>query len=596
MGLAAMNKILQTHSERAGMKALLMMNGILLALLAFFSLVTVYSSDDYWYSTFWDNGWKHYLEMLNFHYESFNGRTLVHVLAQLVLHFGGWAFALVCCGLCVTSAWSVTKASGLECCGFRAVLFVVLIGIFSMPLEMFNQGLLWVSAFCNYLFPVSMTCLLILAVKAESRWAFLLAFLCGASTEQMGLAAAAMCAAYTVLALRRRCGVLRPTLCMLLAIGGVMTIFLSPATRLRAQQKVPLDSLEKIFELLRKDILVEAELLTANPAPVLVMLAVLCLGALLLWNRAGLKWPAVLSAVGCAALTAGSFGSELVCLAGYGAGFVALVILGWMLMTRDCEAVGAMILTAMAAAAVMLPTDTVEPRVMLPVYLLLLLAVGCLLAMQLPQVERIAIPAAAALAVTLVITAPAVRGYWHNYQIDMQNKAYAREDADAAFIRYCIDYDMDYTWTKAFSDGYFRSKYTESIGLPETTPIRFISKHTMMTPIYGGDTELAMLPFRREDGTVFFPLRDVVEAMGGTLDWFGGRMVVKLRGTEFELWAPEEDMLKVTWTDEHGDAREVRCMRCMYSGSMYCDGDIFSEAFGIPIQWDAQSGAYLIAQ
>ena len=266
------------------------------------------------------------------------------------------------------------------------------------------------------------------------------------------------------------------------------------------------------------------------------------------------------------------------------------------ILQRECEAVGAMILTAMAAAAVMLPTDTVEPRVTLPVYLLLLLAVGCLLTMQLPQVERIAIPAAAALAVTLVITAPAVRGYWHNYQIDMRNKAYAREDVDATFIRYCIDYDMDYTWTKAFSDGYFRYKYAESIGLPETTPIRFISKHTLMTPIYGGDTELAMLPILGDDGTVFFPLRDVVEAMGGTLDWFGSRMVVKLRGEEFELWAPDEDMLKVTWTDEHGDAREVRGMRCMYNGSMYCDGDIFSEAFGIPIQWDAQSGAYLIAQ
>ena len=121
-----MNKTLHTRSEKAGMKALLLMNGILLALLAYFSLVTVYSSDDYWYSTFWDNGWKHYLELLHFHYESFNGRTLVHILAQLVLHFGGWAFALVCCGLCVTSAWTVTKAAGLERGRFRAVLFVVL--------------------------------------------------------------------------------------------------------------------------------------------------------------------------------------------------------------------------------------------------------------------------------------------------------------------------------------------------------------------------------------------------------------------------------------------------------------------------------------
>lgn len=591
-----MNKTLQTHSEKVGMKALLLMNGILLALLAFFSLVTVYSSDDYWYSTFWDNGWKHYLELLEFHYESFNGRTLVHILAQLVLHFGGWAFALVCCGLCVISAWSASKASGLGCGKFRAVLFVVLIGIFCMPLEMFNQGLLWVSAFCNYLFPVSMACLLILAVKGQSRWAFLLAFLCGATTEQMGLAAVAMCATYTVLALMRRRDMLRPTLCMLLTIGGVLTIFLSPATRLRAQQKVPLDNLEAILELLGKDILLEAELLTANPAPVVVMLAVLCLGSLLLWGKAGLKWPAVMSAVGCVALTSGSFGSDLVCLVGYVVGFAVLGILGWMLLTRGCEAVGAMILTALAAAAVMLPTDTVVPRVMFPVYLLLLLAAGCLLVMQLPQVERMAVPAAVALVVTIVLAIPAVRGYWYNYQIDARNKAYAREDAQTPFVRYCLDYDMDYTWTKADFDGYFRSKYAQSIGLPETTPIRFFSDHAPIEPVYCGDVELALLSVCGEDGTVFFPLRDVIEIMGGTLDWYGSRMTLKFNGTEYAMLRSGEDALHVTWTDAHGAERKAQGVCMIHCGSTFCDSTLFVEGLGFAIQWDEQGGYYRITK
>lgn len=595
-GETRMNGTLHTRSERAGRNALLWMNGVLLALLAYFSLVTVYSSDDYWYSTFWDNGWRNYLELMEFHYRSFNGRTLVHVLAHVILHFGGWFFALVCCGLCVTSAWLAAKADGLERGRFRALLFVVLIGIFSMPLDMFNQGMMWVSAFCNYLFPVTLACLLILALERGSRWVFLPAFLCGASTEQMGLAAVALCGVYTVLALVRRRGAWRCAASMLMAIGGVLTIFLSPATRLRAERSVPLDSLAQILELLRKDILLEVELLTANPAPVLVMLAVLCLGALLLWNREGLKWPAILSAAGSVALIAGSFGNEPVCIAGFIVGFAALAGMGWMLLTRGGEAVGAMILTALAAAAVMLPTDTIEPRVMLPVYLLLLLAAGCMLVALLPQMERMVIPAAAALAVMLVIAAPAVRGYWHNYQMDARNKAYAREDVDAPFIRYCVDYDMDYTWSKAFFDGYFRSKYAESIGLPETAPIRFYSEHLPVTPIRSGGTELAWLPVRGEDGTMLFPMREVIETMGGTLDWYGRRMVVKLRGTEFELLVSGENALKVTWTDEDGADREVWGRLYTHYGSNYCDGEIFAEAFELPIQWDAQSGAYLITQ
>ena len=229
-------------------------------------------------------------------------------------------------------------------------------------------------------------------------------------------------------------------------------------------------------------------------------------------------------------------------------------------------------------------------------YLLFLLAAGCLLVMQLPRMERMVIPAAAALAVTLVIAAPAVRGYWHNYQMDARNKAYAREDVNAPFIRYCVDYDMDYTWSKAFFDGYFRSKYAESIGLPETAPIRFFSDHTPITPIRSGDTELVWLPIRGDDGTMFFPMREVVETMGGTLDWYGRRMVVKLRGTEFELLGSDEDTLKVTWTDEVGADREVWGRLLTHYGSNYCDGDIFAEAFDLPIQWDEQSGAYLIVQ
>lgn len=595
-GETRMDQTLHTRSERAGRNALLWMNGVLLALLAYFSLVTVYSSDDYWYSTFWDNGLGHYLELMEFHYRSFNGRTVVHVLAHVVLHFGGWLFALVCCGLCVTSAWLAAKADGLERGRFRALLFVVLIGIFSMPLDMFNQGMMWVSAFCNYLFPVTMACLLILALERGSSWVFLPAFLCGASTEQMGLAAVALCGIYTVLALAHRRGAWRYAASMLMAIGGVLTIFLSPATRLRAERSVPLDSLAQILELLRKDILLEAELLTANPAPVLVMLAVLGLGALLLWNREGLKWPAILSAVGCVALIAGSFGSEPVCIAGFIVGFAALAGVGWMLLTRGGEAIGAMILTALAAAAVMLPTDTIEPRVMLPVYLLLLLAGGCLLVMQLPKVEQMAVPAAVVLAVTIVLAIPAVRGYWYNYQIDERNKAYAREDAQTPFVRYCLDYDMDYTWSKADFDGYFRSKYAQSIGLPETTPIRFFSDHAPIKPVYCGDTELALLSVCGEDGTVFFPLRDVIEIMGGALDWYGSRMTLKFNGTEYALLRSGEDALHVTWTDAHGAEREAQGVCMIHCGSTFCDSTLFVEGLGFAIQWDEQEGYYRITK
>ena len=588
-----MKETLEKQNRRSGVKILLPVNGVLMLLLVYFAWTTVYSSDDYWYSTFWNEGLTHYLEMMVFHYQTINGRMLVHALAHIVLHFDSWAYALVCCGQCVIAAWAVTKASGMKRDRFHAVLFVLLTGILCMPLEIFSQGLMWISASCNYLFPVVLSSLLITALVGESWWALLLAFLCGATTEQMGLAVTAVCLVWTGLALRRRRGALRYGLCTLLALGGVLTIFLSPATRLRAEQHV---RFEELLEIMQKDLLLEIEHLTANPVPLLIMLAVLGFGALALWSGAGLRWPAVPAALGAAALIVGSFGSDVASMVGYGIGFASLAVLGWMLLIRDYETVGSLILTGLASAAVMLPTDTIGPRVMLPVYLLLLLAGGCLLVMQLPRVERLAIPAAAALAVILVISVPAVRGFWHNFQMDARNKAFAREDAQKPFVRYCIDYDMDYTWVKASFDGYFQTKYVESVGLPMTTPVRFFSEKEQMDLIRCNNQELVWLSVLRDDGTVLFPLGEVVETIGGSLDWYGNWMVVELDGISYELRTPDEDTVVATWTEVSGAEHEIWGVRTLACSATYCSSEILTDAFDLKIAWDEQSGCYMISQ
>ncbi len=53
---------------------------ICLALVAFLAGITVYSSDDYWYSTFMDGGVARYFGMMKEHYLTCNGRNLVHFL------------------------------------------------------------------------------------------------------------------------------------------------------------------------------------------------------------------------------------------------------------------------------------------------------------------------------------------------------------------------------------------------------------------------------------------------------------------------------------------------------------------------------------
>lgn len=599
-----MKKLLLKKSQEHVQKVLILFNAVLLAFLAYFAWTSVYSSDDYWYATFLDQGLTHYLELMKYHYQSFNGRILVHLLAHIVLHFDSWAYVLVCCGQCVLAAWVVAKASGINGTRFHTVLFLFLIGIFCMPMNMFNQGLMWVSASCNYLFPTVLVCLLAAALAAGSNWTYVLAFLCGATTEQMGLAAIALCAVYAIPAFLRKKGVMRCIGSMGLGLIGVLTIFKSPGTRGRLNDNVLWLSMEKRLEIIFKSIIGEADVFSENPAPLLIMIAVLLLGAMLMWRRNGLKWPAVVAALGCMALIAGSIGSDWVSVVGYGIGFVALALIGCLLLLL-CESFsGGLILTALAAAAVMLPTNTMGSRVMLPVYLLLLLAAISLAVAQMPDLKWITLPATAVLVATLLMMVPAMRGYWYNLQVDEINKTFAREDREAPFVRYCIDYDMDYTWIKAdylylSMDGYhalFRETYLEYIGVPKTTPIRYLSRNEQMNPIQCGETELVWLSICQDNGTILFPLHEVLESLGAAVESSEERMIVEFYGTEYELQMSGDDTVVVTWTDEMGAARELQGESTLFKAELYCDGIILEEAFGLKIEQNAQSGAYLISR
>lgn len=599
-----MRQLLSGNTRVRGQRVLILSNAVLLLMLAYFAWATVYSSDDYWYSTFWDQGLPHYLELMKYHYQKVNGRVLVHVLAQIVLHFDSWVYALVCCGQCVLVAWIVAKASGIHGAMFHIVLFSFLIGIFCMPLSMFNQGLMWISASCNYLFPTVLVCLLAWSLAADRNWALLLAFLCGATTEQMGFAAVALCAVYAIPALLRRKGVIRCIGSMGLALLSLFTIFYSPGTRERLGKNVIWMTMESRLEIVFKSIMEAADLLSENSAAVVIMIAVLLLGAMLLWRGKGLKWPAAVALFGGTALIFGSIGSDWVSVIGFGIGFVALALFGCLLLFLCGAYSGGLILTALAAAVVMLPTNTMAPRVLMPVYLLLLLAGISLAITQMPENRRITVPVVVLLVGTVLMMVPAMRGYWYNLRVDAMNKSFAREDRENPFVRYCIDYDMDYTWIKADflywdENGYqelFRETYLEYIDLPKTTPIRYWSGKEQMKPIQCGDRELVWLTISRDDETTLFPVAEVLVEMGAEVESSEENMTVRLDGTAYELQMSDDDTITVTWTDETGVVRVLQGESTMFKTESYCEGLILEEAFGLQIDQDTQGGYYRISR
>lgn len=564
-------------TEKKDKWVLLLCSGVMTLLLAYFAWTTVYSSDDYWYSTFWDQGLKRYLELMDYHYQQFNGRMLVHALAHIVLHFDRWAFVVMCSVLCSAVCFAMVRGTGMEKERYLCAVCLFLTGLLCMPLQIFNQGFMWISASCNYFFPAALVCLLALALERQSNWSYLLAFLCGATTEQMGPASVALAGAYAVFGLLRRKGAVRNLSCTGLAMLGALTIFLSPATARRTDARVHLDSLEMIWKTVRRCILLEAELLTANPAPLVVMFAILVLGAVVLRRTKGWKWPAVPAAIGGVMLLMGSFSAELLRLYGFAAAFLALGVMAVLLMVGGQAFAGGLVLTGLAAAAVMLPTGTIVARVMLPVYFLLLVSV-CVLSVRVIR-HRSAL-AVAGMVLAVLVSVPAVIGYWTNYQVDLLNRSFAWQDRDRFAIRYCTDYDMDYTWHKADSDPHFQAKYLESIGLPKQTRVAYFSRFEENIPIRYEDTTLIYSLRTKPDGKLMLPLREVIETMGGSVEWTRERLAVELDGAVLVLEPVGSSRFQIRMEE----GRELLFDWCSWSDVTYCDVALFEEGLGITVR------------
>ena len=198
--------------------------------------------------------------------------------------------------------------------------------------------------------------------------------------------------------------------------------------------------------------------------------------------------------------------------------------------------------------------------------------------------------------VTLVYITPTVQGYWFNYQIDQINRQYTIEDADKAYVRYCTGYDMRYTMPKADTDGYFQKKYLESIGHQEDTPLLFFGLHDKPVTVCWGEQELGLPAVRRENGTALLPLREIIETVGGAIEWNAERFAVEFDSVVYQLHTNEADSVVLKWKDQSGAEQEFCGYREMINGANYFEASVFTEVFGLTVEWDPDQGCYFIGR
>ncbi len=592
-----------------------MLIAIALAWIVFLAATTVYSADDYWYSTFMDGGVGHYFQMMKEHYLTFNGRMFVHFIAQLILHCGNGMFAVFLVGVCVLIPYTVHKMDaahktdwksdryrGLIC----ALLF--LIGVLTMPRSVLVKGVLWISAFCNYALPTAMIILEIFLLQritsdrekrfyASDLLIFLYIFLCGATTEQMGAVSIMVAFYFAVKCVIQKTK--RGAFCFAALVSGglgLMTILMSPATQQRFGSEIILDVTQRrgFLPHMTAQVSSQAEFLQEN-ALILCALAVLFLitGCFLSRNKEGrylivsILW-IMISLVSVAGL---SFSEGTLRIVWYVGVVCLLLVQAVMYLTTGYEGLALVQLAGVASAGVMLLTSSGGNRTMLPFFLCILAVASGVLSALLSSVRPPAVVGMLAVISVLSFYAVAVQipGYWHNYRIDQMNHQSAARSEKTGVVNYCIDYDMSYTHSKIYNNMYYYSKWLEAEKI-DTEKCSVYLYGNGLPNVYADGVRSTLPALVGKNGEYLLPLWFVVTALGGTVDTVErvedlsvNHLKIVLGDTMFD-YVSKGDNVTVRWKNAEGDARTIEGETVSDFMDVCISERIFTEAFGFEVR------------
>lgn len=493
-----------------------------LGYLIFLAGTATRSADDFWYASFFRGTPAEFFALTREHYMTFNGRALIHMVAQFILYKGNGAFAVLMF-LLMGAAPYLTEEGERTWAQRLGAMLIFYLGVALLPLEMIRQGLTWISAFCNYVLP---TVMVFFQVKLLFRFAekggvglgFLCALqslLCGATTEQSGVVA--LCVAlFSVFycipkGWKRSLACLGCTLC---ALGGLATIFASPATRERTEAEIKgLEALGGRILLGLKD----QSGLFFRHIEILLLGALLAALVLLLARQEGknkLCW----AATGCGALyliaiisawlvPEGKLWAYLVCLCL----MCPCALLLWMLGRRQW---GALLLCGLASLLVILPTRSNAPRTVLPALLYLLAVVSQLAGELIPWKGKTWWFYPAFFGVSLCLVYPQIPNYWQNHRVEILNRAYVEAARETGVLYHCMDYVEDYTHTKAHMDGFTYANFLDTEGFTVgEDEIYFYG--TGLPKVYVNGRRAISPALKGEGGNWLLPLRDIVEGLGG---------------------------------------------------------------------------------
>lgn len=543
--------------------------------LRFFSFA-ILQSDDYYYASFWRDGPAGFIKLTADHFQNFNGRVFVHIAAQTVLSLPSPVFAvaasLIILGIIVLTGSFLDLHRNTKSFLFFSVLCYIMLML--LPSKLTRETLMWISAYFNYVMPLLFLTAALVLFRKGPLFAFPFAMLAGASTEQLGAGAIAALFLYTFKNFKGK----KPVffLPLISSCLGYFTIFLSPATRLRlsnsGQFSIPelLDSFTHYSEIF----------VSKDTCAVIMLIFIAAAAAFSLVSE---KTFPLLSGIVPSVLIILSF-----FLPTAPAAFLSfLIYLGVCLLvfyrSRFCS-VSFFIAGALACTAIIIPTNTYEPRISFPMAFLLIIASSFLITHIFDFLPRLSEDGGILrtrftvfLAIMALITfMPSYLGFQHNRAIENGNLASIKLAESTHVCNYYIDYDKDYAIRQMFNDGWFYNEFISLYHLENTT-VKLLSDIYPDVRINGTSIGFCV---PSQNGKNFVPMRAMLAAAGGTLTYTPEETSMTLNDKTLYL---RDGVLIYKDPDGHEHFEIADLFRNTTFFTLSLTPDILERAFGIEI-------------
>jgi len=506
--------------------------------------------DDYFYGIFFRDGLAGFFERTVWHYSNFNGRVFVHVLAQITLAFGTTLFPfvnltfLLLIGFFAHQTQNDERNIGQTRLGIIICTTFLLATLMLLDVSILRESYLWISASFNYTLGVLMVVVLIFSYKrymdtSVLRWYMVvLAFLAGATTEQMGLTALFAIALTTVIFQKQENLELKKSVPFVLpCFVGYMTIFMSRATFNRlGSENVSIS--RSIFELdfgsvynivLERFNAISQVMAQSNFGIVFVIFGLL-LGATTYFDnslpkklRVGFIYSAIILMLKLLPFVWSAGISAVIT--------ICFLIMSATVMLRNRKYVfkGIILITAIFSLAIMLLTGTQESRTFFPFILLLMtVCAGLFVKCNLKQTLVLTIY----LAICCVVFMPIIMGYRDNRLImddNIENINIASDLGGNVFFN--IDFNGSYGFTLPHEEAFTYQNFRAFHRIAWYRTVYFYSN--INPPIYTSDGNRLVMPVKQQNDNLYMPLLLVATSLGGTYTWTGGSVILFFDDTEY---------------------------------------------------------------